>query len=296
MPLPLPELPGVEHRFLELPTGVRAHVAEAGRPDAPPLVLVHGWPQHWWCWRRLIPLLAGDFRLLAPDLRAFGWSGRPPDGDLRKRRFAEDAVALLEALGIERAGYVGHDWGGWAGFHAVTRAPERWSGLLALGILHPWVPYGTLARNLHRFAYQALFANPLVGPRLLRDHNGAIRVIKSAWGDRSTFDEAEAEPFAAAYAQPEQAADSSRLYRVFLLREAGRDIPRRPLQVPTRLVIGSRDPLGASLAEGLERHGADARTELLDGCGHFVAEERPAETAAAARALFGAGTAGSATV
>jgi pimeloyl-ACP methyl ester carboxylesterase len=92
-----PALPGVTHRFHDLRTGVRAHVAHAGPPDAPAVVLLHGFPQHWWMWRRVIPLLAEDHCVLAMDLRGLGWSGQPADGDFRKRRIAEDAVALLDA-------------------------------------------------------------------------------------------------------------------------------------------------------------------------------------------------------
>ena len=63
---PLPELPGVRHRTLHLPTGVRVHLAEAGPEDAPPVLCLHGWPQHWWIWRRVIPLLDGEYRLAVP--------------------------------------------------------------------------------------------------------------------------------------------------------------------------------------------------------------------------------------
>ena len=159
-----PALPGVEHRFHALSTGVRAHVAHAGPEDAPPLVLLHGFPQHWYCWRKVIPLLSADFRILAMDTRGLGWSG--PAGDYRKARIAEDAVALLDDLGIERAGLAGHDWGGWAGFLAVLRAPERWTGYVAAGVAHPWQPPERMLRALPRLAYQPPLAMPLLGPRL----------------------------------------------------------------------------------------------------------------------------------
>ena len=60
-----PTGPGVEHRYHELSTGVRAHVAHAGPEDAPPVVALHGFPQHWYEWRRVIDALAGEFRVLA---------------------------------------------------------------------------------------------------------------------------------------------------------------------------------------------------------------------------------------
>ena len=106
---PPPDLPGVHHAEHDLPTGVRLHVAEAGDPGAPALLAVHGWPQHWWMWRKLIPGLAAHRRVLLPDLRGLGWSGIPADGDYTKGRMAEDLVALLDLLGIERAGYLNHN-------------------------------------------------------------------------------------------------------------------------------------------------------------------------------------------
>ena len=73
----LPRLDGVAHRTV-MARGLRFHVAEAGAGD--PLVLVHGWPQHWWMWRHVVPLLAPHARLVMIDLRGFGWSDAPPGG------------------------------------------------------------------------------------------------------------------------------------------------------------------------------------------------------------------------
>src|SRR5437764_1426227 len=125
-----PQLPGVRHEHVNT-GGVRIHVALAGAPDAPPLMLVHGWPQNWWSWRRVIPPLAERFRVIVPDLRGHGWSEAPREG-YEKEQLAEDLLALLDAMEIERATWIGHDWGGWAGFLAALRAPRRLERLLAL--------------------------------------------------------------------------------------------------------------------------------------------------------------------
>jgi pimeloyl-ACP methyl ester carboxylesterase len=286
----LPELPGVQHRFLELSTGVRVHVAEAGDPAAPPVLCLHGWPQHWWIWRRVIPLMSDDFRLLCPDLRGFGWSDPPADGDFRKQRLADDAIALLDALEIERAHLMGHDWGAWTGLLLAIGAPERLHSLLALGILHPWQPAGRALRNSWRFAYQVPLATPVLGDRLQRRDAFVRRVLRLAWGDRDTWDEAAARSYAEVLAEPGRGDAGHRMYRTVLTRElgpglAGRYRGRR-LGVPTRLLVGRRDPLGPALAMGIERHGDDAATEVLEGCGHFVPEERPDIVAERARTLF----------
>ena len=142
MSVAMPEQPGVRHADHRLPTGVRLHVAEAGDPGAPAILAVHGWPQHWWAWRGVIPVLAQTHRVICPDLRGFGWSGQPDDGDFTKDRFADDMLALLDRLEIERAGYLGHDWGGWTGWLLGIRAPERFSRMLLVSIAHPWTPAG----------------------------------------------------------------------------------------------------------------------------------------------------------
>jgi hypothetical protein len=169
MPPAMPELEGVEHSFHDLPTGVRVHLASAGPPDAPPVLAVHGWPQHWWSWRNVIRELAGEFRLLCPDLRGLGWSGPAADDDYRKQRLAEDQIALIDALGIDRVRLVGHDWGGWTALLAALTAPDRVLSLLALSIGHPWVPGSVAALNAWQLAYQFPLAAPLAGERLIRD-------------------------------------------------------------------------------------------------------------------------------
>jgi pimeloyl-ACP methyl ester carboxylesterase len=290
MASPLPRLAGVTHRTIELRSGVRAHVAQAGEPDAPPVLCLHGWPQHWWIWRRVIPLLRDDFHLICPDLRGYGWSSFPPDGDFRPQRFADDAVSLLDELGIERAHVMGHDWGAWTGMLLAIDAPQRLHSLLALGVPHPWQPPGRSLRNAWRFSYQVPLATPVLGERLQRQEAFIRRVLRSAWGERDTWEEDAADRYAAAFAQPLTARAGHRTYRSFVTRElapsaAGRFKDKR-LGVPARLIVGRRDMLGPVFAEGFEHHGDDAAWEVLEGCGHFVPEERPDEVAERARTLF----------
>ncbi len=169
MPPAMPELEGVEHSFHDLPTGVRVHLASAGPPDAPPVLALHGWPQHWWSWRHVIAELAGEFRLLCPDLRGLGWSGPPADDDFRKQRMADDAIALLDALGLEQVRLTGHDWGAYAAILAAVTAPERFSSLVAMSLGHPWVPTKVAVRHGYLLAYQLPLATPFVGERVVRD-------------------------------------------------------------------------------------------------------------------------------
>jgi pimeloyl-ACP methyl ester carboxylesterase len=261
MSLPMPYSEGAEHAFHDLPTGVRVHVAAHGRPDAPAVLALHGWPQHWWSWRRVVERLGGEYRVICPDMRGFGWSGWPRDGDFAKQRVADDAVALLDVLGIERVALVGHDWGGWAAILAALSAPERFSGLLALSIGHPWVPRRLAARNAYRLAYQV----PLYVPAVT-EHGGFPRkILEGARRDDAGWGPGEVDAYVAC--ARESAGATSRLYRTFP-REVGNRLPR--LEVPARLMIGYREPLGRYVAAGFP-----GEVEIVDGAGHFLPEEKP---------------------
>jgi pimeloyl-ACP methyl ester carboxylesterase len=102
----LPAVEGVTHRWVQA-RGLTFHVAEAGGGEDP-VLLLHGWPQSWYEWRSLMPALADRHRVVAMDLRGFGWSDAPRRG-YEKENLADDVLAVLDELGIER---VGHDWGG----------------------------------------------------------------------------------------------------------------------------------------------------------------------------------------
>ncbi len=289
-----PELPGAEgvrHAHYDLPTGVRVHVAETGPPDAPPILCLHGWPQHWLIWRGVWPALAGEYRVICPDLRGHGWSGWPDDGDFHKARLADDAVALLDVLGLPRAHVIGHDWGGWTGLLMALDAPERVQTLLSISVLHPWQPRSVALRNSWRFAYQIPLATPWLGERLVRTEGFIRRVIKSGWEDRSMWDEAAALSYEEVLRQPVGTRTSHLMYRTFLFGEMAASVGGRfagaRLEMPARLLIGEHDPLGAALAAGFERHGADASYEVVPGAGHFLPEERPAVVAERALELLG---------
>lgn len=274
-----PELPGVEHRWVRA-GDVFLHVAQAGPPDAPPVVLLHGWPQHWYVWRRVIPLLAGDFRVLAPDLRGFGWSDAPKSS-YRKDELAGDVVALLDALELDRVRLAGHDWGGLAGFHVCLAAPERVSAYTALSIVHPWSQLPLTAAALAAVAYQGIAGAPFLGAAVQR-FTPFIPLVARVGG--APWDAEETEIFRAPFRSPDHAEAASRVYRSFLLSEraeihGGRYAGQR-LEVPTRLVAGRGDPvLSRSRLAGLEDHGDDARVEWVDG-GHWLPETHPELVAA----------------
>jgi len=270
----MPSLPGVSHRYVVV-DGVRLHVAEAG--TGPAIVLLHGWPQHWWAWRRVLPALARDHHVICPDLRGLGWSQAPPEG-YEKQRLADDLIGVLDALELDRVKLVGHDWGGLAAFLAALQAPERFSGLLALSISHLWPPaVPPDPRRLIRFAYQGVIASPL-GERLLR-HQGLSRGLLERAGE-GVWDAEALDVYARVLSRPPAARASVMLYRTFLLHELGPLLrgaySDRRLEVPTRMLVGDRDPvITAELVAGLQDHADPGTVAWEAGAGHWLPEERP---------------------
>lgn len=282
-----PEVAGVSHRTVHA-RGLDFHVAEAGSGDDV-VVCLHGWPQHWYVWRHLLPALADSHRVLAPDLRGYGWSDAPADG-YEKENMADDVLAILDQLGIERVKLVGHDWGGWIGFLLGMKAPQRIDRYLALNILHPWLQRRKTLPQAWRFLYQPLVASPL-GYRLHRGGKFVPRLIERASVDRGVWDEATLRSFGDNLAEPARARAAMMTYRTFLLKELGPinrgRYEQSRLTVPTRMLFGTGDPaLRPQLLAGYESHTDDMTVELVEDCGHFIADERPDLVAARAREFF----------
>ena len=151
------------------PNGVRLHYVEAGAGagaggTAPPVILLHGFPEFWYSWRHQLPALAAaGFRALAPDLRGYNLSGRPPG--IRPYRIGAligDVVGLIAHAGAARAVLVGHDWGGLIAWYAAMHLPDVVERLVVLNAPHP-APFARELRNpgqLVRRSYQFFFPLP----------------------------------------------------------------------------------------------------------------------------------------
>src|SRR3954469_10186394 len=268
----LPPVPGVTHRFVD--TGdVRLHVAEAG--SGPPLLLLHGWPQHWWAWRKVIPRLAERWRVLAVDLRGWGWSDAPP-GAYRKQTFADDLLALLDAEGIDTVTILSHDWGGYASFLLAMDHPERVAGLTALDIPPPWPPPVRPATALMpaMLSYQVPIVTPGVGYRLHRNGQLVKAVLRLGAGKNFAFSDEEVRAFTEPLREPARARASVACYRTLLLHEIGRT-GRRPedLVVPTTLIFAD----GLFYKVSRPEPTPSLRVEMIPGTGHFLAEQAPDE-------------------
>jgi pimeloyl-ACP methyl ester carboxylesterase len=260
----IPHVAGVEHEFVDA-GGLRTHVALAG--GGPAVVMLHGWPQHWYLWRDVIPTVAPHARVIAPDFRGFGWT-EVPEGGYSRDQLKRDVLALMDELGIDEFCVAGHDWGGYVGFLLALEHPERVQSLLALNVLPPWPardPKVTL--DAWRFLYMPVLSAPGVGGWIGR-----------ALGPRGIPEHAR-DAFAARLGG-ERARATERLYRTFFLQELPKLLRSRysaaGLRVPTRLVFGQRDVVITTRAVQDAAAQSDMiELELVADATHFVVDEKP---------------------
>jgi pimeloyl-ACP methyl ester carboxylesterase len=288
MERPQPKVAGVQHSFVEA-GGLRMHVAEAGEGE--PLVLLHGWPQHWYVWRHLIPRLAESYRVICPDLRGHGWSDAPPDG-YEKETLADDVLNLLDAMGIDRVRLAGHDWGGMAAFLVALKAPQRVERLVAMNTGHPWLQMqARQVPQLYRLWYQVLLASPVVGRRAVKP---MVQTVYRVGVNKDRVTPEEWSHFVRQFEEAERAAATVQVYRTFLTREMpaiarGRYSGER-LEMPTMYLHGEGDPIvKAENFEVVHQHAGDFRIERVSNAGHFVAEEAPDEVLNRLLGFFSAG-------
>lgn len=272
----MPQVNGVRHRFVTA-GGMNFHVAEAGEGD--PVLLLHGWPQHWYCWRLVMPALAKRYRVLAMDLRGFGWSDIAWEG-FDKQNMAADVERVLAELEIDRARIVGHDWGAWLGYLLAMRRPELVQQLVALSSPPPFVQRGPrVVASGWRLAYMPLIASPL-GVRLMRRPSFIAGVVRRGSRRRQHLRKEVMRLYGRDLRASTRARAATMLYRTFLKNELRPVITgryrRERLDVPTLIMHGKQDPaLRPALYEGLEEHGDRITVEPVRKVGHYLPEEAP---------------------
>jgi len=278
----MPVLDGVEHRYVDIGGGVTIHVAEAGPPDGPPVMLVHGFPQNWWEWHEVIgPLAADGYRVLCPDLRGAGWSSAPRSS-YRKDEMADDLAAVLDRLGVPSVTLVAHDWGGPVAFIMMLRHPRKVNGFFGANTVAPWVQRNLSSiRHLWRFWYQIPLMLPVLGPRLIGSSDARFSRALALWvGGGFAPPERDMALYRACMREPGHAVAGSRWYRTFQTREMLRwmrgEYDSIRVDVPVRWLSGTKDPvLVPALLDGYADRCTDFEVELVDGVGHWIVDQAP---------------------
>lgn len=281
MPTIAKATPELTHRFVTA-RGVRFHIAESGPEDGTPLVLLHGFPQHWYVWRHVRPHLAATHRVLALDLRGCGWSEATEHG-YSTGNLAEDVIAVLDALGIDRAAVVGHDWGGWVGFVAALTHPERIRALASVNMTHLWPIQRRVLPNLWRMWHTAFIEHPPIGRLILRRTGFAGFLLRHWSGDPALWEREDPRIYTDLLRDPARARAVEQVNAAYVWREIfGHPLGRyrkARLSVPTLIIGGERDVvIPPAVLEGGERHADELAVVVLPG-GHLLPEEQPAAVA-----------------
>jgi pimeloyl-ACP methyl ester carboxylesterase len=269
---------------------VRLHYVTAGDEDDPLVVLLHGFPEFWYSWRHQIPALADSgFRVVAPDMRGYNTSEKPPGvANYRMEKLVGDVVGLIEHFDREQAHVVGHDWGGGVAWETAMRRPEAVEKLAALNAPHT----GRFREALHsnpeqmgRSLYVLYFQLPWLPEFTLGvwDCAGVAKMLRET-SEPDTFDEADLRRYREAACRPGALTAMLNYYRAGfreeLREQAGRLLggkrPGNVVRAPTLLLWGEQDPaLDVELTEGVERWVPDLRVERLPEATHWVQNDAP---------------------
>jgi epoxide hydrolase 4 len=257
----------------------RLHYVEAG--DGPLIVLLHGFPEFWYGWRRQIePLAAAGFRVVAPDTRGYNLSSKP-DGvtayDIGQ--LAADIRGLIQERGAETALLVGHDWGGTIAWATAMHHPEVVERLAILNAAHP----RKLSQGLHhpdqlrRSWYFFFFDLPDLPEAVVRADGWRFfqHFLRDA---HPAYTPEEIERYIEAWSQPGAATGMINYYRSSVrtpLKRAEEQI--RPISAPTLVIWGERDRyLREELAEPEHDDVPNLdRVERLPNASHWVHHDEP---------------------
>ena len=277
------------HRVVSA-NGIGLHVAEAG--TGPLVLLLHGFPEFWWTWRhQLVGLADAGFRVVAPDLRGYGASDKPPRG-YDAVTLAADVAGLVRALGERDATIVGHDWGGLLAWTVGTLHPRVVRRLAVLGAAHPvrlraamlTDPRGQLRASGYAFAFQT---PRYAESRLTRDEGAYVGQLLERWSGptwRRTGDHYEAVQRCREAIRIPKTPHCALEYHRWMVRSQLRPDGFRyarslsePVSAPTLQLHGALDScMLPRTALGSGRYVAAAyEWRLIDGVGHFPHEEAP---------------------
>ena len=257
--------------------GVKLHYVMAGSGE--PVVLLHGWPQTWLEWRRVIPALADKYTVVAPDLRGFGDSDKP-SGGYDKRTVAEDVFQLVEHLKLGPINLVGHDLGmmvayAYASAHPteVRRLVLAEAGLPGLGLEELF----DTAKHPQLWHFGFFRAPDNVAEALIAGHE---RMFITQFIGRSIYEptavsEADLDEYARKLAAPGALRGGFEHYRAFDLdAEHNRESSKTKLPMPV-LAIGGELSVGPLVEEAVKPLARHVRGVVLRQCGHYVADEQP---------------------
>jgi pimeloyl-ACP methyl ester carboxylesterase len=269
-------IPGVTHHRADV-NGAQLHYVSAGTSGSP-ILLIHGWPETWWAFRKVIPMLAATHRVFAVDLRGFGDSSAA-DGSYDAATSAEDMHHLVEHLGTGPVHVLCQDISGGPGFRFAATHPADVLSFTAVEAALAGFGLESLADVAHGGSWHVGFlAAPGIPGMLLPSHE---RQLLADWAYpmmtavKDAITDSDIDEFTRTYARPNGWRGTEGLYQsIFTDNGQTRDLAEsQPLAVPVLTVDG----VGAPFTEQTFRQVAagEVTSRRLEGVGHLVAQEAP---------------------
>jgi pimeloyl-ACP methyl ester carboxylesterase len=282
---------------------VGLHVVEKGQGN--PVVLLHGFPELAYSWRHQIDALAdAGYRAIAPDMRGYGRSDAPEEVDAYDViELCGDVRRLLDERGLERAAIVGHDWGANVAWHFALIHPERTVCVAGLSVplvpRAPVPPIGIMREHLGEDFYIVWFQEPGVAEGALSKDVRRTLVTADVWTAEWAADE-EDDPGVPPFMTEEDVAVYVDAFQRTGFRgglnwyrnidrnwERTADLDGRTIDVPALFMAGTRDSTMKWMSpEAMNGRVTDLRTELVEGAGHWIQQERPDDVNRALLALL----------
>jgi epoxide hydrolase 4 len=273
----------VQHHMIHV-NGIQMHYVTAG--EGKPVVLLHGFPEFWYAWRRQIPALAQHFKVIVPDLRGYGDTDKPANvADYRTSIIAEDIADLIRTLGYEKADVVGHDWGGAVAWQLALDHPEVIDHLAVLNCPHPAAMAKALRSNFKQIGrswyifffqipYLSEFLFNLYGPTLIKTMMRGSSIRKEAFTDEDL------DRYYKELQKPGALTAALNYYRATfrqLLQGKKTQEKKKKIDLPTLVIWGENDTaLGKELTEGMQNYFNNTfDIKYVPNCSHWVNEEQP---------------------
>ena len=272
--------------FVDLGEGRRLHVAQAGA--GPAMLFLHGFPEYWQMWERVMVHFAPRFRTIAPDQRGFNLSFKPAAvSDYRAKHLVADILDLATALGHERFVLVAHDWGGAIAWNVASWFPDRVEKLVILNAPHPVTFARELRYNpaqLEASRYMTLLRSDKAERVMSEDGFRRLESMTAGqWRENGgPGDDATLRGYREAWGQPGALTGMLNWYRASPLHPPEPEAPlpqmdaeKFHVRVPTLVIWGERDTaLLPGNLDGLDHHVDRLRVERIPDASHWVVHER----------------------
>ncbi len=254
--------------------GVHIHYVLGGSGE--PLVLLHGWPQTWYEWHRLLPALAEHYTVLAPDTRGAGGSSKPgPSAGYDAYTLAEDVHQLVQHLGFSRIRLVGHDLGVMVAYAYATTYPAE---VVKLGLLDGPLPgVGPQAPPRPGIWHPGFHATPGL-PEVLttgKEREYLTYFFTTFAHNKTAFTPTEVEEFVRAYSAPGAMSAGFELYRAFPASAARNQASAQTKLAMPVLALGGQYSAGPTIVATAQLIADDVRGGSVPDAGHWLAEENP---------------------